>query len=186
MQRGGWKKEGWAEGERRSDEKTHRGMKGARDQGVCLGVDSMETNRPQWSPHRRLTVFPKKEHPGMLNTEKHTDKYMLPHKHTHTHTQLTLNHIVYGWGLSTSDWILTLTAGASDVWLHMWCRCYLSLDTLPVRQTHNFHWRMLIRGCNNVTKTWLWAQKRLWLASKCQWVHTPEMTRTSRERKPLS
>lgn len=69
---------------RGSDEKTHRGMRGAKDQGVCLGVDSMETNRLQLSSHRQRAVFPRKEKLGMLNTEKHTDKYTLPYLYTLT------------------------------------------------------------------------------------------------------
>lgn len=32
---------------RGSDERTHGGMRRARDQAVCLGVDSMETKRLQ-------------------------------------------------------------------------------------------------------------------------------------------
>lgn len=132
-QRGGWKKEGWAEG-KGSDEKTHREMRGARDQGVCLGVDSMETNRPQWSAHRKQTVFPRKEHPGMLNTEKHTDKYTHTLRGSHCFRMRSIN-----------PW-LNPDPGC---WCeHVWYRLDLPLDTLPVRPTHHFH--LLIRGCNNV------------------------------------
>lgn len=144
---GGW---GWGHGEGESkekggDEKMCRGMRGAGGLGVCLGVDSMETNRPQWAPHREQAVFPRKEQPGMLNTEKHTDKYTLPQIHTHTWVTLFPDEVNQPLIIS---WPQPLVVCVATCAVHTLC---LFGHT---HTTYNFHSWMLIRGCSMYTHSW--------------------------------
>lgn len=131
-------------------------------------------------PHRKQSVFPRKEQPGTLNTEKQTDKYTLPNIHTlgekNCFRMRSINLWLdpdYGWWCKW--WVR----------LHVWHTRYLSLNTLSIRLPHNFHLWMLIRGCDNVytavtKKTTQSRRGPLWLASKCQWVESQGMTRTSK------
>lgn len=96
-------------------------------------------------PHRKQSVFPRKEQPGTLNTEKQTDKYTLPNIHTlgekNCFRMRSINLWLdpdYGWWCKW--WVR----------LHVWHTRYLSLNTLSIRLPHNFHLWMLIRGCDNV------------------------------------
>lgn len=63
-----------------SDERTHGGMRRARL--YAWELTAWKLSGFSDPPHRKQSVFPRKEQPGMLNTEKQTDKYTLPNIHT--------------------------------------------------------------------------------------------------------
>lgn len=109
---------GGKRGEQREKAAMKRGTRGARDQGVCLGVESMESNRPQWSPHRKQAMFPRKEHPGMLNTQINA------HYHITTHTHAQESHCFRM--RSINLWLDPDPGCWCELWLHMvWHRLYL-------------------------------------------------------------